>query len=276
MQAEISINDYQRFCRYLETACGITLGANKSYLVRSRLGRIMEDLSTPSLGQLVEMLERGALPSLKVRVIDAMTTNETLWFRDEYPFEMLRDTILPELHGQRAGPLRIWSAACSSGQEPYSISMTVAEYQQQRPGGLAAGVQIVATDISPSMLKQARDGLYDELEIGRGLSLERQARFFTRVGDKLRIRDEVKGRVEFREVNLLQAFSLFGDFDVVFCRNVLIYFSNDNKRDIISRIAKVLQPRGYLFLGGSEPLASYSQDFDMVRCPRGVVYRLRS
>lgn len=272
---EISAGDYDRFCRYLESASGITLGANKGYLVRSRLSRIMEEVGAPTLGSLLNLLERSSSASLKVRVIDAMTTNETLWFRDEYPFEILKDTIFPEIGGPRGLPIRIWSAASSSGQEAYSISMMVSEYQQARPGTLTAGVQILGTDIAPSVLRQAREGVYDELEVNRGLSAERRSRFFTREGAKLRVRDELKARVEFRECNLLQSFSMLGPFDVVFCRNVLIYFSNDNKRDILARIAKTMKSKGYLFLGGSEPLASYSQGFDMIRCPRGVVYRLR-
>lgn len=274
-RTEISAPDYERFCRYLESASGITLGANKGYLIRSRLSRIMEEVSASTLGDLLNILERNASASLKVRVVDAMTTNETLWFRDEYPFEILKDTIFPELGAARAQPVRIWSAASSTGQEAYSISMTVSEFQQSRPGTLSGAVQIIATDISPSVIKQAREATYDELEINRGLSLERRSRFFTQVGNKLRVRDDVKARVDFREVNLQQSFSMLGPFDVVFCRNVLIYFSNDNKRDILARVAKVLKPKGYLFLGGSEPMASYSAEFDMVRCPRGVVYRLR-
>lgn len=274
VRENISTEHYDRFCRYLESVCGITLGANKAYLVRSRLSGIMEDVGAHTLGELVSGLERGTSPALKVRVIDAMTTNETLWFRDEYPFEILKDMIFPELGGPRAQPIRIWSAACSSGQEPYSLSMTVSEYLMQRPGSLPMGVQIVATDIAPSILKQARSGLYDDLEIGRGLSAERRMRYFTREGDKLKLRDDIRARVEFREANLLQSFATLGMFDIVFCRNVLIYFSHENKRDILTRIARTLRPRGYLFLGGSEPIANYSNEFEMVRCPRGVLYRL--
>ena len=272
-RGEISNDDYERFCRYLETASGITLGANKAYLVSSRLNRIMEEAGVSGLGALVKKLEQGASPTLKVKVVDAMTTNETLWFRDEYPFELLKDMILPELGGQRPQPIRFWSAACSSGQEPYSISMTISEFQQSRPGVLQVPVQIVATDISASMLKQARAGIYDELELNRGLSPERRVRFFTKEEKKLKVRAEVAARVEYRELNLLQSYGGLGQFDVVFC-NVLIYFSNDNKRDILSRIARTLRPGGYLFLGGSEPIVNYSQQFEMVRGARGVAYRL--
>ena len=273
-RGEISKEDYDRFCRYLETASGITLGANKGYLISSRLNRIMEEAAVSSLGALVDTLAKGGSPGLKVKVIDAMTTNETLWFRDEYPFELLKEMILPELGGQRPQPIRIWSAACSSGQEPYSISMAISEYQQTRPGALQVPLQIVATDISGSMLKQARGGLYDELELNRGLSAERRVRFFTREDKKLKVRPDIANRVEFRELNLLQSYGGLGQFDVVFCRNVLIYFSNDNKRDILSRIARTLRPNGYLFLGGSEPIVNYSQQFEMVRSARGVAYRL--
>lgn len=272
---EISAADYERFCKYLESVSGITLGANKGYLIRSRLSRIMEEVQAATLGDLLNTLERTSSASLKVRVIDAMTTNETLWFRDEYPFDILKETIFPELGGARGLPIRIWSAAASTGQEAYSISMTVSEFQQSRPGSLSAGVQILATDISPSVIRQAREGTYDELEINRGLSPERRSRYFTKVGTRMRVRDDIKARVDFREGNLQQNFSMLGPFDIVFCRNVLIYFSNENKRDILARIGKVLKPKGYLFLGGSEPMANYSTDFDMVRCPRGVVYRLR-
>lgn len=271
----IGAQDYGRFCRFLESACGITLGDNKAYLVRSRLGAILKEHSLQSLGQLVDMLERSPVGALRVRVVDAMTTNETLWFRDEHPFEVLKDLVLPELAGARAQALRIWSAACSTGQEPYSISMAVDEFLDRRPGSLPAGVEVLATDISTSALRQARAAVYDELSLGRGLSPERRSRFFQPHESGLLVREAVRRRVGFRDLNLLQNYATLGSFDVVFCRNVLIYFSNDNKRDILSRMARQLRPRGFLFLGASEPLANYSDAFEMVRCGKGMVYRLR-
>lgn len=266
---------YARFCRFLEIACGITLGDNKAYLVRSRLSRIMQEIEAPNLSVLVDRLERNASPALRVRVVDAMTTNETLWFRDVHPFDILKETLLPEYSGPRTSPVRIWSAACSSGQEPYSISMCVSEFLATRPGALPAGVEIVGTDISPSMLKQAAAGVYDDMELARGLSSERRTRHFVQTGHQCRVRDEIRRRVSFRDINLLQSFSALGRYDIVFCRNVLIYFSHQNKCDIIARIARGLQPRGYLFLGGSEPIANYSDEFEMIRAGRGVVYRLK-
>jgi len=153
--------------------------------------------------------------------------------------------------------------------------MTVHEYLEKNPGRLPSGVEIIATDISPTALNQAREGLYDRLEIARGLSAERRSSYFTREDGKLRVRNDIRKRVAFREINLLQSYVGLGRMDIVFCRNVLIYFSNDNKREILARIARVLKPGGYLFLGGAEPMANYSDAFEMVRCQRGVVYRLK-
>jgi len=266
--------EYTRFCRFLEEVCGITLGEGKAYLVRSRLARIQREEGTETLGELIDKLEKTRSQALKVRIIDAMTTNETLWFRDSHPFDTLKDDLLPEISRRQSG-VRIWSAACSTGQEPYSISMTVHEYLEKNPGRLPAGVEIIATDISPTALNQAREGRYDRLEIARGLTAERRTKYFVQEGDKLRIRDDIRKRVTFREINLLQSYVGLGRMDIVFCRNVLIYFSNDNKREILARIARVLRPGGYLFLGGSEPMANYSDAFEMVRCQRGVIYRLK-
>jgi len=275
VSAGFSQQDYQDFQRYLEEACGIVLGDNKQYLVSSRLNRVLAEFSMASLGELIGRVRSGSVGGLRERVIEAMTTNETSWFRDNYPFDILRDTLLPELGRNRAQPIRIWSAACSSGQEPYSISMVVEEYRAKNPGTLAAGVQVVATDISPAILRDAKAGIYDSISVVRGLSPERKQRFFSHKDDRWEVRSEVKARVQFRDLNLMQSYSLLGRFDMIFCRNVLIYFSTESKRDILSRMARALNPRGYLFLGGSESIANYSEDFELVRMPRGVVYRLK-
>lgn len=253
------------------------LGDNRHYLVSSRLHRVMQENKLASLDELLNMLRRGPNSGLREVVIDAMTTNETYWFRDGYPFEVLKQKIYPELAAQRgrAGPLRIWSAACSSGQEAYSISIATQEWRMGNPGQLPGDVQIVGTDISPSVLRQAKDGRYDEAAIRRGVSPERQQRFFRKLGDEWEVRPEVKARATFREANLLANYSILGRFDVIFCRNVLIYFSNELKRDIINRMAKILSPGGYLFLGSSESISAHSDAFEMVRCNPGVVYRLR-
>ncbi len=270
------VRDYERFCKFLEQASGITLGANKGYLIRSRLSGIMREEDISSLGELVDKIEKSFSRSLKAAIVDAMTTNETLWFRDVHPFEILKEIVFPEIGEQSRGAIRIWSAACSTGQEPYSISMSTSEYLTKNPGKLPAGVDIVATDISPTVLAQAGKGVYETLELNRGLSTERRKEFFQpATGTALQVKDDIRRRVKFSEINLLSNYTMLGRLDVVFCRNVLIYFSHENKCEILKRITGVLKPGGYLFLGGSEPIANYSSDFDMVRCSRAVVYRLK-
>ncbi|MDX1250721.1 MAG: protein-glutamate O-methyltransferase CheR [Gammaproteobacteria bacterium] len=275
MDHSISAQEYHAFREFLESVCGIALGENKHYLVSSRLNRLMGESGIRSIGDLVEQLKRNSRPGLRERVVDAMTTNETLWFRDNAPFDILKHHILPDLSGKRMRPVRIWSAACSSGQEPYSISMMVQEYLGSKPGGLAAGVQIIATDISPTMIKEAKAGLYDSMALARGLSDERRKRFFTQKGAQWEAKDEIRKRITFSELNLIKKdYHGMGKFDVIFCRNVLIYFSGDVKRNIIANFSKVMEPGGYLFLGASESISGYSDVFEMVRCHGGIVYRL--
>lgn len=251
------------------------LGENKHYLISSRLRSLLAENTIHSVGELIKHLESGRKPGLRERIIDAMTTNETLWFRDTQPYETLKNLILPELSQQRARQIRIWSAACSSGQEPYSISMTVQEYLLSKPGSLPGGVQIIATDISSSMLNEANAGIYDSVSLARGLSLPRQRQFFHAKGDKWEINNEIKGRVTFKEWNLMKPYAALGKFDVIFCRNVLIYFSSELKTDIFNRMAQALNPKGYLMLGASESMVGYNDAFDMVRHASGVVYQLK-
>ena len=273
-QSPIPLSEYNTFRQYLEDACGIVLGENKHYLVTSRLKRVTEEFSFDSLSEMMKTLINDNNPRLREKVIDAMTTNETMWFRDVYPFEILRKNLLPELAEKKA-PIRIWSAASSTGQEAYSISMTVSEFQQQNPGKLISSVEIVGTDISQTVVNQAQQGAYDELSVVRGLSPERRDKFFTHKDDKWVINPDIKLRTRFTELNLLNSYNLLGKFDIIFCRNVLIYFSSEMKKDILERMAKILKPGGTLILGGSESPTGYTREFMMVRYPDGVVYRLK-
>ncbi|MFO7994193.1 MAG: protein-glutamate O-methyltransferase CheR [Marinobacter sp.] len=273
MKAEITPQEYEAFKTFLQDACGILLGDNKQYLVKSRLRRIMEENSLSTLAELLERVKRSGRSSLKEVVIDAMTTNETLWFRDNHPFRILQEKLLPEF-GDRKGAesLRIWSAACSTGQEPYSVAMIIEEFRRQRPGKLR-DVKITATDISKSVLEVARRGEYEMIAIGRGLSPERQKQFFTpAVNGSWQIRPQIKSMVEFRELNLLERYML-GKFDIVMCRNVLIYFSAELKKDILTRIHATLNPGGYLILGASESLNGLPHLYEMVQCHPGIIYR---
>lgn len=265
--------DYQRFRRFLEEACGILLGEGKQYLIVSRLTRLLRDENIANLSELMTSIEKGYPRHLRDAVIDAMTTNETSWFRDKQPFETLEQVVLPELEKLRGGPLRIWSSACSSGQEPYTISMILSEYSRKNPTTRLSASQITGTDISASMLTQAKKAEYEDVALSRGLSDVRRHQFFSKKEDCWQVIDEVKNRVSFREQNLLQGFSTLGKFDIIFCRNVLIYFSSERKQDILKRMALSLNRGGYLFLGASETISGYSDAFELVRTPFSTVYR---
>ncbi len=273
---QITTHEYEDFRRYLENTSGIVLGDNKHYLVISRLNHLMQDHGIKDFAQLMSQLNGQGKPELHKQVLDAMTTSETLWFRDSYPFEVLKYQLLPKLGEQKPSQLRIWSAACSSGQEAYSISMTIEEYLTSNPESLPSDIQVTGTDISATMLRNANEALYDNLSLSRGISGERKNRFFQAKSGKWQVCSEIKARTSFHELNLLDNFDALGKFDIIFCRNVLIYFSSEIKSDILNRMAACLNPGGHLFLGGSESPFSYTDAFEMVRTPRGVVYRVKS
>jgi chemotaxis protein methyltransferase CheR len=273
---QLDDSSYHQFRVFLEKQCGIVLGENKQYLVKSRLAPLMAKFDVATLGDLVTRTLSPVERQLRAAVIDAMTTNETLWFRDEYPFELLKKRLLPEFKNQRT-PLKIWSAASSSGQEPYSIAMAVQEFRQSNPGAFSGGVQIIGTDISNTMLEHCKYGHYDSLALSRGLSPERKRMFFED-GDKgmSKVKDPIKKMVSFRQLNLLNSYSLMGKFDIVFCRNVLIYFAPEIKKQIIAQFEGVLNPKKYLFLGASESLTGLNQNFEMVRCNPGIIYQKKN
>lgn len=270
---EVSAERYQAFGRFLEQQCGIVLGENKQYLVRSRLSTLLYKFEFDSLDALIDATIHSHRRDLLQSVIDAMTTNETLWFRDGYPYDLLLRELLPQ-HAAKNRRLRIWSAACSSGQEPYSIAMSCLEYQRKNPGKLRSGVEIVATDLSATMLSKCEQGLYDELSLARGLSAERRRQYFdTHASGMMQIKPEVRRMVTFRSLNLLHSYAGLGRFDIVFCRNVLIYFAPPVKQKILQQIAALLQPGGILFLGASESISSASELFTMVKCHPGLYYQ---
>ncbi|USD64610.1 protein-glutamate O-methyltransferase [Vibrio sp. SCSIO 43136] len=270
----ISDQEYRDFSRFLESQCGIVLGDSKQYLVRSRLSPLVSKFKLGSLSDLLRDVVTGRNRELRVAAVDAMTTNETLWFRDNYPFSVLSDKLLPEVAANKR-PIKIWSAASSSGQEPYSIAMTILETQSRKPGMLP-NVSITATDISSSMLDMCRAGVYDNLALGRGLSPERRRTFFEDAGDnKMKVKDNVKRMVNFRPQNLMDSYALLGKFDIIFCRNVLIYFAPEMKSKVLNQMANSLNPGGYLLLGASESLTGLTDRFEMVRCNPGIIYKLK-
>jgi chemotaxis protein methyltransferase CheR len=272
MSINFTPDEYKQFQVFLEQACGIVLGDNKHYLVSSRLNRLMAENDIGSLHDLVQSLNKSTSSQLRTKVIEAMTTNETLWFRDTYPFEVLNKIIFEEYKKENKKNIKLWSAACSSGQEPYSISMIAEEYAAHNPG---FKLNITATDISQAILSEAREAKYDALALARGLSEERKRRFFSAIGNQWQVNANVRSKISFKEINLLQSYASLGKFDVIFCRNVLIYFSAESKSDILNRMAKSLNPRGFLILGASESITQYCDAFEMVRASTGVLYRLK-
>ena len=272
----LSDDIYKQFSDFLEVQCGIVLGGNKQYLVKSRLIPLMAQFSVPKLSDLIQQSMSYKNRELRTAVIDAMTTNETLWFRDKYPFELLTTKLFPEILEKKKS-IKMWSAASSSGQEAYSIAMTVNEYQKKK-AVLGMNVQITGTDISNTMLDQCKMGVYDTLALSRGLSDERKRQFFEPTNDasgKLQVKPEIKKMTNFRYFNLLDSYTLLGKFDIIFCRNVLIYFSSDVKSKIINQFAGALNPGGYLVLGASESISGLTDKFDMIRCNPGIIYKLK-
>nr|WP_156904860.1 protein-glutamate O-methyltransferase CheR [Ferrimonas senticii] len=264
------------FADFLQRHSGIVLGDNKQYLVRSRLSPVLRQHQYPNLGELIRAVLGVGNLSLRNQVIEAMTTNETLWFRDGAPFELFKQQLLPQFADRNGGRLRIWSAACSTGQEPYSLAMSVQEYRQANLGKLLQQPEILATDIDTNVLATAMVGKYDQLAMGRGLSPLRQQQFFNRDHDgRSQIAELIRTMVTFRRYNLLDSYLLLGKFDIIFCRNVLIYFSIDDKRKVLRQFAAALNPGGYLMLGASESMVLLSEEFEMVRSELGIVYRRR-
>lgn len=275
---EVTDVQYRRFAAFVEDKCGIVLGAGKQYLVNSRLSPLLSKFKLQTVDDLInKAMEEVPNNRIQEEVIDAMTTNETLWFRDTYPYLALENIILPELAKKAKYPVRIWSAACSSGQEPYSIAMVVQEQLSKMLHIDPKQTQIIGTDLSPEMLSICRRGQYDAHALSRGLSPERKSKFFkpTHNENLMQIDHRVKSMVEFRPMNLLGSYALMGRFDVIFCRNVLIYFSNEVKAEILRKLTMCLNPGGYLILGSTETLVGVANKYDMIRANPGIIYHLK-
>ncbi|MGB9577838.1 MAG: CheR family methyltransferase [Halothiobacillaceae bacterium] len=239
--------------RFIERESGIVIADNKRYLLEVRLAPLMRSEGLASFGDLVAALQSARGACLRPRIIESMTTHETLWFRDRFPFDFFRDHILKEHAQSNDGPLTVWSAACATGQEPYSLSILAEEFAAVHPCS-HPDVKILATDISTAALEVARQGVYNALALRRGMDEVRLRRFFTESAGGWRVRPEVAARITFRPLNLLAGFLHVGKFHVIFCRNVLIYFAGDRKTDILNRLLQALHPGGYLVLGASETI----------------------
>ena len=260
---EISPLNLEYVCDLVRTRSAIVLAREKAYLVQSRLEPIAKREGLTGINELVEKLRHspyGRLPSL---VIEAMTTNETSFFRDMTPFQILKDQLLPEIMAHRAltKRLNIWCGASSSGQEPYSIIFTLFEHF---PELMNWEISFVATDISEEMLARCREGKYSQMEVNRGLPVRLLTKYFSKRGMGWQIKKEVRDRIEFQPMNLIGTWLPLPILDLVFVRNVMIYFDTETKKDILQKIGKILSPQGYLLLGGSETTINLDDQYERV------------
>jgi chemotaxis protein methyltransferase CheR len=270
----IRAENFAFVCQLLKQRAAIALSANKSYLVDTRLLPLARSARLHSVDELIDRLRRSPDESLLQAVVEAMTTNETSFFRDGAPFDILCDVVLPELIRRRAAQrtIHIWSAGCSSGQEPYTIAMLWLERFSHLKHWR---VKLLATDISTEMLERAEGGRYTTMEVNRGLTAEHRERYFQRDGDEWQIDPRVRSMVEFRRLNLSDVWSAVPAMDIILLRNVLVYFDLPTKQGILKKIRTVLRPDGYLFLGGTETTLMIDDAFDRVATPAGSYYSLK-
>ena len=267
--------------KYIEEQCGITISADKAYLIESRLYKLVLDAGLDSFEKFYRLLQSRRDPQMVAKVIDAITTNETLWFRDKTPWEILEKVFLPkyieELQSRKRHKVRIWSAACSTGQEPYSIAMSIARYLaiHNITDVKLSDFEILATDISQGVLEVAIAGRYDNISIMRGLDIVYRDQYFTNAGRVWTLRDDIKRAVQFRPFNLQDSFMKWGMFDLICCRYVAIYFSEKFKGELFEKIKGALHQDGALFLGSSEVFTTYRQWFELEQYNNGIYYRLR-
>jgi chemotaxis protein methyltransferase CheR len=236
---------------FLKERSGLSLSPEKRYLVDSRLGPVIRKFNIASIGDLATKLRTGRDIALETAVVEAMTTNETFFFRDRTPFDLFKDTILPKMMGERASrrKLRIWCAAASTGQEPYSLAMILDEARAKLAGWQ---IEIVATDIANEVLDKAKAGIYSQFEVQRGLPIQMLLKHFKQQGETWQISQQIKSMVSWKQLNLIKDFGSLGQFDIIYCRNVLIYFDQPTKTDVLRRLSNALAPDGVMLLGAAE------------------------
>lgn len=252
-------SDFDYVCQYLKERSGLVLTSEKTYLVESRLGPIARKRGLNGLVPLIQKLRSGGDATLEREVVEAMTTNESFFFRDKTPFEHFRDIMMPSLLQSRSAQrkIRVWCAAASTGQEPYSLAMTWKDMHQLAGWKL----DMLGTDLSTDVLERAKAGIYTQFEVQRGLPIQMLMKHFRQQGEQWQISDDLRSMVQYRPLNLLRDFSSLGQFDVIFCRNVLIYFDQPTKIDILQRMSSLLAPDGYLLLGAAETVVGLTDCF---------------
>lgn len=261
--------DYEFIGELLKQRSGLVLAPGKDYLLESRLMPIVRERGMESLGDLIAELRRPGSESLQADVTEAMTTNESFFFRDNTPFDLFKEDMLPALLEARATKrkLRIWCAACSTGQEPYSLSIILKEMADKLVGWR---IEIVATDLSSEVLEKAKVGMYSQFEVQRGMPIQLLVKYFTQVGEMWNIDAGIRAMVDYRKLNLLDNFSHLGTFDIVFCRNVLIYFDQPTKAQVLSGVSSLIESDGYLLLGAAETVLGITDKFKPVPNKKGL------
>ncbi len=263
--------DFEYLQTLLKKRSGLVLSTDKVYLVESRLMPVARNRGLSSLDELIQTVRIGKDERLLTEVTDAMTTNESFFFRDKQPFESFRETVLPKIVESRRAAgrnvIRIWSAACSSGQEPYTLAMMLKEEEASLKG---MRFEIIATDLSTEIIEKARKGVYTQFEVQRGLPIQLLLKYFQQVGEQWQIDRSIRDMIAIKQFNLLNDFTVLGLFDIVYCRNVLIYFDQPTKSDILARVSKLMPEDGVLYLGGAESVLGISDAFKPIPGLRGV------
>jgi len=270
--ATLNTHTFDFISKLIRTKAAIVLEPTKAYLVESRLNPVARDNGFDSLEKLVSELQRPGSQKLTQQVVEAMTTNETSFFRDLHPFDALKQQILPELIEKRSKErtLTIWSNACSSGQEVYTIAMIIREHF---PELLNWKLKLIASDLSTQILDKARQGTFNQTEVSRGLPMPLLIKNFVKNGLTWQIKEDIRKMVDFRVINLVESFPIMPTPDIVFLRNVLIYFAPEMKRDILNKVRKVMKPDGFLFLGGAETTMNLNVAFERTQIGKAVCYK---
>lgn len=265
--------DFEYMRELLRSYCGIVLEADKEYLIEGRLSPLAEEEGFGKLDNLLARIRTTPFNSLHQKVIEAMVTTETSFFRDFHPFELLKDVVLPEIMTKRAGErkINIWSNACASGQEPYSVAMLLDHYCHDILKNW--DVQIFASDISAEMLARAQEGKYNQVEVNRGLPTAFLLKYFAKKGPWWQLHENIRAMVNFRQINLVETWSSLPQMDIIFMRNVLIYFDVATKKKVLQKVRRLLKPDAYLFLGGAETTIYLDKDFEGIFLGKNVLYR---
>ena len=276
---KITSEEIKLITKYIYEISGIYLDESKKYLLETRLNAIAEEQGASNFQDFLRKAKADASKSIERKIIDAISTNETLFFRDTGPFQLLQHKIFPELIDARSSKnpqlktnLKIWSAASSTGQELYSVAIVL----QELLGDMSKyAVKLLGTDISDAAVAQASSGKFNKFEIERGLARDKLTKYFTVAGQTWKINDQIRAMVNFRKFNLMTPFSGLGKFDIVLCRNVAIYFTLEDRKKLFNKIADVLEPDGYLIIGSTESLTGICPRFIPKRHLRSIFYQLK-